>query len=136
MYSAYGTARAVEESSAVKAATRKRNISKVLTIVELIPSSRVGGFSPYKHSSKVDGTYIMPVQFGVKATEHGRSRHLDDRALRMRKKRVSFIAAYHLNGKKICMMEEGWLQTDQDVQCKGGASAGMRSSLCRKQVGL
>jgi hypothetical protein len=134
MYSAYGTARAVEESSTVKAAAR--DISKVLTPVEVIPSSMTGDSSSYKHSSKVDGTYIMPVQFGVKATEHGRSRHLDDRALRMRKKRVSFIAVYHLNGKKICMMEEGWLQTDQDVQCKSGASAGMRSSQCRKQVGL
>jgi hypothetical protein len=109
MYSAYGTARAVGESSAAKAAARKRNISKVLTVVEVITSSRTGGSSPYKHSSKVDGPYIMPVQFGVKAAEHGGSRHLDDRTLRIRKKRVSFIAACHLNDKKICMMEEGWL---------------------------
>jgi hypothetical protein len=55
----------------------------------------------------------IPVLFGAKATEHGRSRQPDDRALVLAKNWVSFIAVSYKIGKKICMMEEGWLQTVQ-----------------------
>ena len=65
---------------------------------------------------------------GAKTTEHDEFQHLNKWALGRKGNKVSFIALKHRVGKKICIKEEAWLQKEQDMQGKGGVSAGMRRS--------